>query len=530
MIAVVCFAAACAAMQQNVVGWNEFSHFSQIRAFDHGTAIIDPYRHLSGDRAYYHGHYYSDKAPGLGLLMLPVYHVARSTGIIASTGAASVHLVEVFACVIPLLVMLLLVFWLVERHDPGHGAAVALTLGLGTLLLPFATLLFSHVLSASLGFAAFYLLWIERTRGGRVELIAGAGLLAGYAISTEYPLALLAVLLGLFVLWRRRPLPAGLVYSAGVLVGLIPLFAYDWWAFGSPFHLSYSYVAANSSGVLGLGAPSVRNAVRLLVSDRGLLVVTPVVAAGIAGIAILYREGRRLDALVSGAVVAAYFGYNACYYLPFGGGVPGPRFLITMLPFLALPMAAAYRKAPVTTLALGLLSAGTMVLATLTGPLLDTGLSRHVWLQRLQAGHFKVPTASVWLFALLALIALALALRVTPRPRVRRIDLELTVLGLGSWFAVSRAGPALLASDLSSGHVWGLAALVILGVALVATVTRLALGNQLALLAAVPVVALAVRSLDRTTLAICLVAASLALLVVLAGPWRPLSRGPQAVR
>ena len=47
-------------------------------------------------------------------------------------------------------------------------------------------------------------------------------------------------------------------------------------------------------------------------------------------------------------VAAAYFIYNAGYWLPFGGGTPGPRFLIPALPFLALGLAFAYRRLPAT--------------------------------------------------------------------------------------------------------------------------------------------------------------------------------------
>jgi hypothetical protein len=513
-VTVACFALACAAIQQHPIGWNEASHYAQVRALDRGTPIIDAYQRTTGDKAYYHGHYYGDKAPGLALLTLPVYHVVRAAGIVRPL--STVHLLVVFGCVLPAAIMMLLAFWLVQRREPGQGAAVALTLGLATLVLPFATLFFSHVLSACLGFAAFCLLWLERDRGGGLGLIAGAGLLAGFAVSTEYPLAVLAVLLGLYVIWRRAPVKAAIAYGGGLLAGLVPLLLYDWWAFGAPLHLSYSYVAANSSGVLGLGAPSLRRAVELLLADRGLLVVTPVVAAGIAGIAILYREGRRRDAVIPAAVVLAYFGYNTCYYLPFGGGVPGPRFLITMLPFLAVPLGAAYRKAPISTLALAIVSATMMVLATLTGPILATSVSTHTWWRRLELGHFRTPVSTVWIFGIFAILAILAAARASPRLRVRRLDLELAVLGVGSWLAVTRAGPALLASDLSTGHVWGLAALVILVIALAAIATRLALGNRLALIAGVPLAALAVRSFDHTTLALCLVAVSLALLIVLA--------------
>lgn len=515
----MCFAIATGAIEQRPLGWNELSHFGQVKAINHGTPIIDPYQRVTGDKAYYHGHYYSDKAPGLGLLTVPVYHVGRAVGAISVTGpsasVSAVHLLVIFGCVIPTALLLLLIYWYVQRNDPGQGVAVALTLGFGTLLLPFATLFFSHVLSAFLGFAAFCLLWRERDRGGGLGLIVAAGVLAGFAVSTEYPLGVLAVLLGLYAVWRPDPVQRGVAYAGGFLIGLLPLLLYDWWAFGSPLHLSYSYVAANSSGVLGLGAPSLRHLVELLVADRGLFVVTPVVAAGIAGIVVLYREGRRGDALIPAAVVAAYLGYNACYYLPFGGGVPGPRFLITMLPFLALPLAAAYRRAPIATLALSAVSAGMMMLATLTGPILDTAVSTHTWWVRLQLGHFRTPDLTVWIFVIFVVLAIVVAVVAAPRPRVTRLDLELAVLGVGSWLVVSRAGPALLAHDISTGKAWGLIALVALVAALAAVMTHLALGNRLALLAAIPILALIVRPLDHTTVAFYLVAGSLALLALL---------------
>ena len=212
LLAIACFAIAAGAVQQHRVGWNEASHYAQVRAFDHGTPVIDPYQRTTGDKAVFGGHYYSDKAPGLGLLTLPAYHVVRASGITHSE--VTVHILVLFGSVLPAVVMLLLAYWLVERRDHGQGAAVAITLGLATLVLPFATLFFSHVLSACLGFAAYCVLWrdreLEPERGPRLGLIAGAGALAGYGVGAEYPLALLAVLLGVYAVWRRDPLKPGL--------------------------------------------------------------------------------------------------------------------------------------------------------------------------------------------------------------------------------------------------------------------------------------------------------------------------------
>ena len=53
-------------------GWNQDSHFALARALvERHTVSIDHYQNTTGDKAYYEGHYYSDKAPGLSLAALP---------------------------------------------------------------------------------------------------------------------------------------------------------------------------------------------------------------------------------------------------------------------------------------------------------------------------------------------------------------------------------------------------------------------------------------------------------------------------
>lgn len=104
----------------------------------------------------------------------------------------------IFGCILPAALTLLLVQRLGHALAPGTGTAAAVTIDLGTLLLPFSTLLFDHLLSSTLGFAAFALLWLEHERRGTIRvLVAGtAGLLAGYAITCEYPLAIVAAVVG----------------------------------------------------------------------------------------------------------------------------------------------------------------------------------------------------------------------------------------------------------------------------------------------------------------------------------------------
>ena len=66
------------------------------------------------------------------------------------------------------------------------------------------------------------------------------------------------------------------------------------------------------------------------------------------------RDGHRAEANTILAIAAAYFIYNSGYWLPFGGGTPGPRFLIPALPFVALGLPYTYRRLPALTLGLAI--------------------------------------------------------------------------------------------------------------------------------------------------------------------------------
>ena len=83
-------------------------------------------------------------------------------------------------------------------------------MGIGTLVLPFATVYFSHVLAAALGFGAFGLLWKEREAPQRLALVAAAGFLSGFAVTTEYPLAIVGVILGIYAVARADSVKRGL--------------------------------------------------------------------------------------------------------------------------------------------------------------------------------------------------------------------------------------------------------------------------------------------------------------------------------
>jgi hypothetical protein len=432
--------------------------------------------------------------------------------------------VGLWGAALPALVLVLLVGLVSERLEPRLGLTAAAIFGLGTMVLPFATVLFSHILSATLGFAAFAVLFFRRSP-------FAAGLLAGLAVTAEYPLAVLAAALALYA-WRRV-----LPFAVGAATGVAPALAFSWWALGSPLHLSYSnavlvpgqsghdVLGANSQGLFGVETPSLRVALELLFSARGLLVLTPVCAVAAAGLVLLWRRGLRAESAVAGGVAVAYLVWNSGYYLPFGGYVPQPRFLLPALPMLAIGVAPALRRWPLPTVLLAAASAGAMVVATAAEPLIGNDDTAS-WLRRWRHGDFAQSVVTLgtgehgwveivpFLVAVGAVGALATVRLPVPRPEL------LAPVALSAWLLLLAAAPDLLQTDRAVHQQWGLVALLVLVAALVVVVLR---PTPLHLAAAAPLAVLALPGVAAHTKQ-SLAVAGLSLVAGLALSVRPLAR------
>jgi hypothetical protein len=408
-IAALALVVVAAATPLPQAGWNAAAHFSLVESLADGTPRIDEHLNQSGDIAWVDGHFYAAKSPGLAAFSLPLYVTLdaadsfppkqeASSGLPGAQAVPERSIWRINLVVLGFFfVLLLLVRRVVDGVYPGTGVVVALILGLGTMLLPFAAAYFSHVPSATLAFASFAL--VQGERGLDPWRLVAAGTLAGLAVFTDLPLAVVAACLSVYVVANRlRPRRAAL-YGAGLLAGLAPLVAYNAWAFGSPLRNGYSnavaelgetghdVIGANDQGFFGLTHPRAGVLVDLLFSERGLFVLMPVTLVAVGGLVLLARRGRRREALFIGGLAAAILLYNASYYLPFGGGSPGPRFLVPLLPFLALPLAAALRSWPLVTLAAAAVSAFWMISATVAGPLLAEDTSPSSWIGDIVREH-----------------------------------------------------------------------------------------------------------------------------------------------
>jgi hypothetical protein len=322
---------------------------------EHGSVEIDAYHRLTTDRAFRAGHWYSEKAPGQSVLAIPSLEALRGIDALSSDRSRlpvwkrvfHIWLIRILTSGIALVAATFLVGRAAEGLRRGYGAPVAITFAVGTIAGPLGPTSFDHDAVAALGFGAFL---VAARRPG---LLPVAGALASLAVVFEYQAALIAAVVTVFVAVRhglRRLLP----FLAGAVPGAIGLGAYQWAAFGSPFHLSYDYVANSYTerqheGFFGIGVPSLHGAWYLFLDGKGLLLISPVLVAAAAGLVLLWRRGLRAEAGVCIAVTVLFLFADMGYFDPYGGLSPGPRFFAPALPFLALGLVEAYRRWPVPT-------------------------------------------------------------------------------------------------------------------------------------------------------------------------------------
>ena len=338
-----------------------------ISLVEDGDATIDEYDPVTIDKARFGEHVYMDKAPGMTLMAVPVVWLAdRVSGDDAGNYSKSYFGDGIWrflrvrlrlaaglgtALLTALAAVALLSLGQAVGGSRAAGLVAALGFALGSPVWGWSTSLFGHAAVASLIVIALEAIRRATLGSGNARWAAVAGVAIGWSITVELQSVLWAAFLGPWALLRAWPLAARWrligAAAAGGTAALLPLLAYNWLAFGTPFHVGYSGVVGfegMNRGLFGLGLPDAALIPRLLFgSYRGLFPVAPVLLAGVFGIAWLIRrpETRGLGLVAAGIAVTALL-YNAAYYYWDGGHSTGPRHMIPAVGMLALGLAAVW--------------------------------------------------------------------------------------------------------------------------------------------------------------------------------------------
>jgi hypothetical protein len=337
---------------------NELSRFQTVvSAVDRGTFTIDEAIQTLGDhedKAISDGHAYSNKAPGLALAAIPVYAALRLAmpPPEAGTGDAIFRLLRLLTVsAVCLLGLARFARRLASGPNEAAAALVACAAAFGTGYLFFARSFFSHAWSAALLFLSWELLRdaaSARTPRGEAARRVAAGLLAGWAVISEYNVLPVAALLGLRAAADRR-FRSVVPFAAGAALALAALGAYDSVCFGSPWVLSSAreaypaYSRLAERGFFGIGPPDPAVAAAYLLHPaRGVLLFSPFLLWTLPGLLLWWRSGKqRADCALAAGATALYFVAMAGYPNWHGGWSLGSRYLLPVLFFASLPIAHA---------------------------------------------------------------------------------------------------------------------------------------------------------------------------------------------
>jgi len=351
-------------------GANQNSRFGLTRAIaERHTLYTEGYDGDSIDRAFWGGHFYSDKAPGLALSAVPVWeaclvvlHAAHKNPSAQRSVLVGRYVVTLVCVALPSAVAAAILFLIALKFGASVGGAgfAAVTLGLTTPFWCYATLFWGHALSAASLFFAFAAVVSLREFDSPwrdLSLGISVGLAAGWATVTEFtaapPAAILASLALVYASpgGGRRLFRVATGVAAGALPCILVLMIYNTLAFGSPLKLGYAISAQQDwplmkQGLMGVTYPKAYVLREIIVGRyRGLLPLAPLVGTAPFGLWLLWKQANaRGSALVATAIALYYVLMNASYASWDGGYSYGPRHLSPALPFLCLPLALLWTR------------------------------------------------------------------------------------------------------------------------------------------------------------------------------------------
>jgi hypothetical protein len=291
--------------------------YAEGRYRDFHPAPLAPHYRVRGKG----GEIYSLHAVGLSLILLPAYAVASYAG-------AS-------------FLMALLGVWLAGelrallRASFGHGAdGIAWIVALSPPLVHYAGLIFTEIPAALV--VALALRHGRAPTSLRTALAMGAGLAFLPWLNVRYTILTLALLA--FALAARPAARVALAWVGPSIVSAAALASFHFHLYGF-FDPRRVYGRRPELTVAGLptGLPGL-----LFDQEFGLLLYAPLFALAVPGFALLWRHSRRL-AVVALVLVLSVLSVAGAWPMWRGGFNPPARFLVPVVPALALAVAARLR-------------------------------------------------------------------------------------------------------------------------------------------------------------------------------------------
>jgi hypothetical protein len=355
------------------------------------------------DHAYYKGHFYSDKAIGPAVIgaifYLPLYGTQQAFNWPDTTTVKAILTFLVIglpSAIAGTLIYLLCLYLSASRFQ---SFLTTLSITLGTMFFPFGVTFFSHQLTSSLLFSAFFMIFFLKEEPGLRKgwYFFLIGLLMGWALICEYPSVLIILALVIYyfsILWKnkdyRRWRYLILPFLGGVFPILLQMLNNDL-SFGHVLSIGYanldnqSFKAAMSQGVAGIKWPNLRILYYITLHPcAGLFWQSPVLFMAFFGAVYLFRQHRyRTEAILACFIICSYMVMLSGYTVWWGGASFGPRHLIPILPFFCFFLIFVPQRFKWPFMGLGLISFGQMLIVAAS-----TVITSERWIRTIKLTSF----------------------------------------------------------------------------------------------------------------------------------------------
>lgn len=327
------------------------------------------------DKAFYDGHYYSDKAIGTSLsaviFYLPLYafqwlfHYQLSLQLTKYfLTFCTIGLISAFAGSL---------IYILAKHISGNklwAYIVTISISMGTLCFPYSITFYSHQLAASFLFLSFFIIFRLKFYSNSVMSSFLIGFLMGLSIITEFTTVVIVCLMifyYFYIILNNPHKDKISSISISVFGGLIPLsimLLYNFICFDSPFALGYSYGNSQyfresmAQGIMGIGWPNLKVLYYMTFHPSvGLFWQSPVLIMTLIGIVISFAcKKYRIEVIFSFMSFLLYTIMYSGYYMWWGGWAVGIRGIIPVIPLLSIPLSLITKRFRLITVFLAIIS------------------------------------------------------------------------------------------------------------------------------------------------------------------------------
>ncbi|MCK5594672.1 hypothetical protein KAI19_00665 [bacterium] len=327
--------------------WNSGTRLDLVWSIvENHSLSIDDYHENTGDKAFYKGHFYTDKAPGISFFGVQFYFIASKISKLFRSSSAlvdyifKIYIPTFFVVIIQSAIMGVIFYRAVNMflNDIRLSILGTMSYSLGTIVFFYSNMFYAHHVAGFLFFTAFYILIksanIKEINKSKIFL---SGSLLGLAILCEYPMMVFAVFIFGYLFTTTKSIKLLAYLAFPVCLSIIILCIYHYGCFGNPLKTGYNYeylhyfAKHHAQGISGIKLTNLNRIIKLTFGlKRGIFIMHPFLLFAFFGVYFGLKSKKKREFLffitISVAVILFYSSFKFF----------AERFLITAIPFLCI--------------------------------------------------------------------------------------------------------------------------------------------------------------------------------------------------